>query len=64
MTVRGIVTVQFVRLRALGMALAYARRRAPEKNPGTRRRTAARTVQDRAGLKIRAVGLNICLTGE
>ena len=44
MTVRGIVTVQFVRLRASRMALACARRRAPEKNPGTRRRTAARIV--------------------
>jgi len=49
MTVRGIVTVQFVRLRASRMSLACAWRRAPQKNPGTRRRTAARTVQDRAG---------------
>ena len=44
MTVRGIVTLQFVRLRASRMALACARRRAPEKNPGARRRTAARIV--------------------
>ena len=44
LTVRGIVTLQFVRLRASRMALACARRRAPEKNPGTRRRTAARIV--------------------
>ena len=41
---RGIVTLQFVRLRAIGMAPAGARRRAPEKNPGTRRRTAVRIV--------------------
>ena len=46
---RGIVTVQFVRLRASRMAPIGARRRAPEKNPGAHRRTAARTVQDRAG---------------
>ena len=44
LTVRGIVTLQFVRLRAIGMAPAGARRRAPEKNPGTRRRTAVRIV--------------------
>ena len=46
LTVRGIVTLQFVRLRASRMALACARirRRAPEKNSGTRRRTAARIV--------------------
>ena len=31
----------------------------PVKNPGTRRRTAARTVQDRAGAEIRAVGLTV-----
>ena len=31
------------------MASAGARRRGPEKNPGARRRTVARTVQDRAG---------------
>ena len=44
LTVRAIVTLQFVRLRASRMALACARRRAPEKNPGTRRRTAVRIV--------------------
>ena len=33
------------------MAPAGARRRAPEKNPGTRRRTDARTVQERAGVE-------------
>ena len=37
--------------------MAHAGARAPEKNPGTRRRTSARTVQE--VLKIRAVGLTV-----
>ena len=44
MTVRGSVTLQFVRLSVSTMVPIGARRRALEKNHGARRRTAARIV--------------------
>ena len=51
MTVRGIVTLQFVRSDHLGWhpSVPGGGRLKRTVNPGARRRTAARTVQDRAG---------------